>query len=247
MNELLRLPPRDLNNAECVHYNDRIAKRFTGLSLAPPVAAALAHFSAINDEMNGLVQLAKGSRFSDDVQDADAGRDRYSTSFFYLCEGFALCNDERRVVAAVLLLEALKPYGPASRLANANFDSQTKLTSNLVRDLRARPELLAALETLGLVSLLQAIEGANNRFIELQEARTDDETVKPAAYRMVALRRESAKAYTALMKQVESACNFTGGAEPYAGLVAGINAVTAEAKTKLAQRAGRAEEKPAQA
>ncbi|RYY61391.1 MAG: hypothetical protein EOO12_14415 [Chitinophagaceae bacterium] len=245
MNELLRLDPRDLNNAECVYYNDRIARRFTGLNLAPPVVAALAHFSETNDEMNGLVQLAKGSRFSDDVQAADAGRDRFTLAFFHLCEGFALCEDDGRVAAAVLLLTVLETYGPASKLTTANFDSQTKLTSNLVRDLRARPELVDALETLGLVSLLQALEGANNRFIELQETRTDDETVKPAAYRMVALRRESAKAYTALMKQVESAYNFTGGAEPYAGLLAGINAVTAEAKTKLAQRAGRAEEKPA--
>ena len=244
-NFILRVDPRDLNNAECVHFNDRIVKRFVGLNLAPSVQAALGHFTETNDEMNTLVQRAMGSRFSDDVQEADAGRDRFTTSFFHLCEGFALCNEAGRVAAAVLLLEVLEPYGPASKLTTANFDSQTKLTTNMLRDLRARPELLDAQETLGLTSLLAAIEATNNRFIELQEARTDDETQKPAAYRMVTLRRQSAKAYTALMKQVESAYNFTGGAEPYAGLVLGINAVTEETKTKLAHRTGRAEEKPA--
>lgn len=236
-----RIDPRSLNNAEAVHFNDRIGKRFTPIpDLPTALQAALGHFTETNEEMNELVQRAKGSSFSDAVQAADALRDRYVHSFFNLCEGYVLCENEERVKAATLLLTVLEPYGTASQLAASNHDSETKLVANLVRDLRARPERVAALELLGLSSLVAALEAANQQFISSQENRTDEESGKPEAYRMVTLRRTSAKAYTALMKLVESAYLYNGGAEPWATLVSGINAIAQETKTKLAQRAAHA-------
>ncbi|TCZ67731.1 DUF6261 family protein [Flaviaesturariibacter aridisoli] len=230
-----------LQNAESVLYAERLIERIISNDpLPPPVQRAKDDFTRITSERNVLVQRALGSRYTDDLANGDARRDELTTSLFWLCEGFARCEHDGRRAAAALLLEALKPYSTAAELTKFDGDKETKLIENLVRDLRARADLRDALQTLGLDSLLTALEAANLEFKRLMEAQSDDELTKPEANRMVVLRRDSARAYRELMKQIDSAYNYTGGAEPWLGMVAALNQITEEFMHKLAQRQGRA-------
>ncbi|RYY44913.1 MAG: hypothetical protein EOO06_17375 [Chitinophagaceae bacterium] len=239
--QLATLQFQHLRNAESVVYAERLIEHIiSGDALPAPVQRAKDHFTSLTGEINTLVQKARGSRFTDDLQKADAKSDELATSLFWLCEGFARCEHDGRRAAAALLLEAMKPYAPVSKLTEFDGDKEMKLIENLVRDLRARADLRDALQTLGLDSLLAALEAANLEFKRLMEAQSDDELSKPEANRMVVLRRESAKAYRELMKQIESAYNYTGGAEPWLGIVAALNQITEEFIHKLAQRQGRA-------
>ncbi|RYE01893.1 MAG: hypothetical protein EOP50_01200 [Sphingobacteriales bacterium] len=236
-----------LQNAESVVYSERILERVISPDPLPaPVQQARDAFARLTGERDALVQRALGSRYTDDLTESDARRDDYLVAFYWLCEGYARCEHTGRRAAAALLLEALKPYGTASRRANFDGDKETKLIENLLRDLRARTDLRDALQACALDSLLTALEGANNDFKRFVEAQTDEQLTRPEANRMVVLRRQCTAAYRELMKQVESAYNYTGGAEPWLGIAAALNQVTEEFSNKLAQRKGRAAAKDAQ-
>ncbi|GAA4345275.1 DUF6261 family protein [Flaviaesturariibacter amylovorans] len=236
---LVRIETRDLHNAEAVAFNKRLLARIVSSDPFPaPFAAALDTFREHTEGMDALIQKAPFSRYTDDLQAADALRDRYTVGLFTLCTGYTYSENEAQAAAANLLLEGLKPYGSATELTTANYSKATTLVENLVRDLRARPDLADALRLLGLNGLLNALTEANSKFRELQESRTDDEMNGPDADALVLLRRDAAKAYTALMKGLESAYHYTGGAEPWLGIVAGVNQVTEEVAETLARRKG---------
>ncbi|TCJ17853.1 hypothetical protein EPD60_06620 [Flaviaesturariibacter flavus] len=252
LTSITKLQYQHLQNAEAVHFSKMIIERVVSANPLPaPVQTKRDAFASVTGRMDLLIQQARHSRFTDALQSEDAVRDERTQSFYLLCEGFSKCEDDRRRTAGRLLLDALRPYGTASDLRDADYDKQTQLLNGLVRDLQGRPDLHAALVTCGLESLVEALKFSNEAFANLQRQSIDEDVNKPEAFEMVTLRREARKAYRELIEQIQSAYNFTGGSEPWLGMVAAINQIVEDYKLKLAQRAGRnaakAEEKSTEA
>ncbi|RYZ24377.1 MAG: hypothetical protein EOO16_01430 [Chitinophagaceae bacterium] len=235
---IAKIQYQHLQNAEAVRFSEQVLERVVS-PLPPSVQAKRDVFSTITGRMNGLIQQARHSRFTELLQAKDAIRDERTQAFNLLSEGFSKCEHEERRAGGRLLLDALRPYGSASDLQRADYDKQTKLLDGLVRDLTGRADLRAALAACGLEGLVADIKASNEGFAALQKQCVDEEMNNPQAFAMVTLRREARTAYRELIEQIESAYNFTGGAEPWLGMVAAINQIVEDYKLKLAQRAGR--------
>jgi hypothetical protein len=225
---------RSLRNAEFIQFVNNVASIIqTNNPATLNVVAQLQAFSAKITEMSGLFKNEQSSPLTEDVQLADARRDRSVTGLSSVIDGYTNYFQPEKAAAAHLLLANMKLYGA---IARQNYQAETALISEMMNDWENKPELAAALTLLGLVDWKDELYFANNSFNETWLARTHEygaanpETLKQK-------RDETMTAYYELKKFLEAYATINNTVPVYQTTLNDLNALIEQYNTILAERA----------
>ncbi|MCA6069007.1 DUF6261 family protein [Chryseobacterium sp. RG1] len=224
-----------LRNAEYLQY----VKDFEGIiNLNNPatlqIDTKLAAFSAKITELESLYKKAMASEITQELIALDERRDNAVNGMYYFLMAQTYHYEESRCTRAQLLLDNMALYG--SGIARLNYQAETAVLSNLIRDWENKPELGTVITDFDLSGWLAELKEANDLFNGKYLSRTQEygdanpETIK--------LKREEANAaYYALRDRIDALHLLVEvPPSPYATVINQLNALTAQYNVLLVNR-----------
>ena len=181
------------------------------LELAEPVvseigiipAAAMTYLETINQNLVISMNKSQKSSYTDEMKALDKERDADIAEIKRVTSSYLKSSDTDKKAAASVKQLFLAPYWGMATLAQ---DIETGVVAEMLVKYKARPDLLAAAQTLGIASLFATLETKNtafntkfmNRNAEYAERELAASNVKPAAV----------AAYIQFCTAIEQAANF---------------------------------------
>lgn len=166
-------------------------------------AAVLAELELAQQNLGAGMNRAQKSGLSDDVKALDKERDAFLAEIFRISASYLRSSDGVKKSAASVMQLFLVPY---KGVAAQPINQETGTVADMVAKYRARPDLLAAAQTLGIDNLFDKLDVKNmelntiyqNRTTEYAERDTAASEFKPAAV----------AAYIQFCTAIEQAFNF---------------------------------------
>jgi len=231
--EIFKLHLSILRNEE--HYKFHLdvmglVNRFdpTNLGISPLFANYL---SVIGIEAN-VLDVVRGSAFTDKLTDADAGRDNTYSGMAGIVKSALNHFNPEVMEAAERLKKLFDTYG---NLAEKPLDQETAGIFKLVGDLRGN--YLNDATIVGITDWTEELNRRNESFDELKNSRYAENALKPQDNMKLA-RQQTDKVYKAMAKLINALIEVNGEAV-YAGFVNELNQRIVNYNTLLAQRQGR--------
>ncbi len=186
-----------------------------------------------NIELDALYKKQTDSELTKEIVAIDERRDRAISGLVLLSDAYKLHFDSNFSQAATLLSDNFKLYGPL--IARQNLQSETNIITSIVNDLEEKPELIAALITLGLNNWKEELKVANSLFASKYLERTvkNSEVSKET---MVEKRKETNQVYYELLKHIEAYATIDKNNLGYAKLINQINTTIDQYKQLLEKR-----------
>ncbi len=234
---LLKLHQSRLNNAEALQYHSQIrAEIATDAAVETALGAALTAYDVLLSEVDAAFGLDEGSLLTEQVAAADAARDRIVTGLKKHCETMTYHPQAAMSEAAELLIAAMEHFG--DRLPTQTYNAESASVDGLLSNFASRPDLSAALTTIGADMWIPFLTTAQANFEALYAQRTTEKAAEKLPYTMRQKRTELGRAWQKLSNKIEAHHNVTEGAAPWDGLVAFLNVLTKEYKDGIAIHAG---------
>lgn len=231
--EIIALYPNNLRNEE--HYKfhldfTALVNQFTVNALG--IETLWPPYQTTFDVEAFALNVVRGSVLTDELFDADAGRDDISSGLAgTIKSALNHFNPEMRAAATRLNL-LLDTYG---NIATKPYDQETAAITKLVSELEG--PYAADVATLGVGGWVEELKNRNNAFDSLKNMRYDENTAKPQQNLRLA-RLETDKAYRAVVKRINALIEVNGE-QAYSGFVNEINQRIENYQVILAQRQGR--------
>ena len=225
-----------LRNAEFLQF----MKDFAGLVNANNaatlnVAVQYTALAAKNNQLEDLFKKELSSELTQEILDLDNRRDRAYNGILFVVQGFLNHYDPNKVAAATRLKSNLDLYGGGA--AKQNYQAETAILNNLVSDWEGKPDLLDALNLLGLLGWKDEMKAANTLFNQKYIERTLEYS-EASPETLLAKRTETAQAYYTL-RQFIDAFSVTINTPSYQTVTNQVNALIAQYNTLLNNRLAR--------
>ncbi len=224
-----------LRNAEYLQYT----KDFEGIiNLNNPetlqIDTKLAAFSAKITELEALYKKALASETTQELIALDERRDNAINGMYYFLMSQTYHYEKEKRSKSQSLLDNMALYG--SGIARLNYQAETAVLNNMIRDWENRPELSSVIADFDLSGWLTELKEANDLFNGKYLSRTQEygdanpETIK--------LKREEANAaYYALRDRIDALHLLVETPpSPYTTLINQLNALTAQYNALLTNR-----------
>ena len=229
---------RDLRNAEYVQFSKDVMGIVTLNNIgALDVAVQFAAFQNITNEIEAIFATDQGSDTTPLIQSLDIRRDNAIQGIISLVNAMTFHFDPAINAAAVAITEQLKLYGNGQTgISKQNYMAETASITNIIADWDTKPNLTAAINTLGLAAWKAELNTANQLFNPAYLARTQEigaanpNTIKDK-------RLESANLYYALRDRIGAFYTINNAANPWGKTVNEINALIEQYNLLLANRA----------
>ena len=127
---------------------------------------------AENKKIEDLYLILQGSELTPEIEALDARRDKAINGITITINGYTYYFEADKSDAADVLTNALKPYG--SGIALLNYPLETAQIDSLVNDIKSKPNLMAAANTLGLANWFTELSNANSAFNKKYLDRTQE-------------------------------------------------------------------------
>lgn len=202
----------------------------------PPLAECLADVVASEAAIAALYGKAQGSRLTAALEALDARRDAAITGIRMVADAYTRHPaDDKRNAGEVLSLR-ISLYG---NIAGDNYKAESAELGHLARLLTEDAALAAAVATLHLGDWVAELSAAHDAFDEKYMQRTAElaETCTPTNIKD--LRVQANKRWYALREKISAYHIINDGSEPWASLVARLNALIAQYVQTIRVREGR--------
>lgn len=200
------------------------------------VQAEYDHLLAMITGIKGLLNEDTGSDMTNELVALDTRRDDAINGVTALINGSAYSSDASLKAAANLLMAHLAAFGPA--IARESYQSETSKLQKIVLDWTDKPDLKAAIATLGLDKWKTELEAANTAF----DTRYVDRSVATGtadADRVYEKRPAINEAYNELREMLDAWYIVKKKTDPWATAIAAVNGVIKDYNELLAIRAGK--------
>lgn len=223
-----------LRNDEHLQLNKDVA----ALTLQnDPVALKIkAQYDALvlkNQELDGLYKKQTASELTQELEAIDDRRDRAISGLVLVADGYQYHFEVAKSQAASRLSANFKLYGGG--IARQNLQSETNILSSIVTDLEEKPELVAALTTLGLTSWKEELKTANSLYGTTYLERTVQYS-EVSKETLAAKREETNQVYYKLRQHIEANATLDETNEGYTKLINQINALIKQYNLVLEKR-----------
>lgn len=166
-------------------------------------AAALAELELAQQNLGAGMNRAQKSGLSDDVKALDKERDAFLAEIFRVPTSYLRSSDEAKKSAASVMHLFLVPYkGVAAQPVNY----ETGTVADMVVKYRARPDLLAAAQTLGIDNLFDKLDLKNMGLNTIYQDRTTEYAERDVA--ASEFKPAAVAAYIQFCTSIEQAFNF---------------------------------------
>jgi hypothetical protein len=234
---------RRLRNAELIEYLTQLLETvntgFGPTPLPPTLALYKANLTTAVAGLNDLHVLDPASRLTGELDDLDEQRDSLLVGLSLLCQSYTHHPDESVKAAALVLDRHMSVYGSVSELTVQSRAAETTTIESILSDWSDKRDLNAAATALPVSPFTRAIKTVNDAFREKSIER-DAEAGSSLHVSMSLKRIEAGTAYADLLTMLNSHYHVSEGTQPWAGIAAGMNALTERFADMLAVRAGRA-------
>lgn len=222
-----------LRNAEILQFGTD----FSGLIDAndPADLNIVPQYNAFNiklDETRGLFKLERISPITQELILLDERRDNAINGLTAVILGFIYHFNPSITQAANLLVNNLNIYGPG--VGKQNLPSETTTLKAIVKDWETKPDLTAALVTLGLTSWVEELKEANQLFEQKYLERTQ-EYGAASPEKLKAKREELMETYYELRKFLD-ANSVLNNTPLYQKTISELNALIDQYNTLLNTR-----------
>lgn len=186
-----------------------------------------------NDELDALYKKRSGSDLTQELTALDDRRDRAISGLIIIADGYQYHFDASTSMAGSRLSANFKLYGNA--IARQNLQSETNILTSIVNDLEEKPELAAAITTLGLTTWKEELKAANSLFGAKYIERTVEysEVTKET---LAAKREETNQVYYKLRQHIEANATLNEGNVGYTKLINQINSLIQQYNLVLEKR-----------
>ena len=216
-------------------FNDLVVKYSPGTLGVDPVYVPYVPFYVT--ETNAIDQLVK-STVTDELSEADEGRDLLLTGFGDTVKGAINHFDQLKREAAITVQNYLDRYRKIFRM---NYDEETAAINSMLKELGEN--CIDELNTLALSDWLLQIQARNDAFDGLMKSR-NEETSSWGELQMKQVRLDIDTAWKKIIRRLESNIDINGE-ERYKAFVAEFNELTDRFKNRLSIREGiRSKSKP---
>lgn len=234
-----------LRNAEYLQFSKDVMGIITlNDTLALQVGSQFVAFQNITNEIEGLFATDQGSDTTPLIQSLDVRRDNAIQGITLMANAMSFHFDPATRTAALAISENLKLYGNGQTgISKQNYMAETASISNIIADWDTKPNLTAAITTLGLTAWKAELNTANQLFNTAYLARTQEiGAVNPDTIKYKRL--ESATLYYALRDRIDAFYTINNGANPWGKTVNELNALIDQYNVLLAGRANEQEPTP---
>ncbi|MCW3074893.1 MAG: hypothetical protein JWP69_1962 [Flaviaesturariibacter sp.] len=232
----------NLRNPEFIQYLTQFLTALTAAFGATPLPVAVAalktQLTTLLDQANQAFINDNAALLSEQLQQLDAKRDRLLKAIAKLVDALTDHPFEEMRNAAIQVQHNLKLYGAS--IWSQSHNAETATINNIINDWVVKPDLSAAVMLLGLDVWNDALKAANTDFNSKFVERNDATATTTLPYTLREKRVEAGMAYTALVNKLRGHYEVAGGAEPWLGLAASLNALTETYADMLAVRSGKA-------
>ena len=227
-----------LRNAEFLQFSKDVMGIVTLNNIgALDVALQFAAFQNTTNVIENLFATDQGSDTTPLIQTLDNRRDNAIQGIISLANAMTFHFDPNINAAAVAISEHVKLYGNGQTgISKQNYMAETASITNIIADWDTKPNLTAAINTLGLAAWKAELNTANQLFNTAYLARTQEigaanpDTIKEK-------RLESTNLYYALRDRIGAFYTINNGANPWGKAVNEINALIEQYNVMLANRA----------
>ncbi len=225
---------KNLRNAEYL----QLTKDFCTIVSAndPAVLQVVPQHAALvtkTTELEVLFKTATANPITKELVEIDEQRDQDINGITAVAKGYIYCFDATISNAAKLIVENLGLYG--SGIAVLNFQAETATLNSIVNDWETKPELVAALTTLNLISWRDHLKTVNNNFNTKYIERTQE--YGAASPETIKLKREETNAvYYQLRSFIDAFSVVNSSVAAYATTINELNALIAQYNTLLSKR-----------
>lgn len=229
-----------LHNGEYIQFSNDFLKIValnnpTTLTVVPQYEV----FEAVVAAISALFVTDQGNDTTPIIQGADIRRDTAISGITLLANAMTYHYDAATRDAATRIADNLSLYGGG--IARQNLMAETASITNIIADWNNKPELSAAIVTLGLGAWKAELQDANEQFNTLYIARTQQlGALSPDTIR--AKRLEAYAAYYALRDRIDAFFVINNGANPWGKTVNEANALIEQYNILLAGRAGNSQQ-----
>lgn len=159
-----------LDNGSHFTFVSDILKKAQAVTVVGEKAADyLAAFKAAVEAEDEVLKLSAKSLITDAIAEADSSRDALYTGLKYAIRGFLRSLDAEHAAAAVVLNQLVTDYRIAP---HAPLVQESGLMTNFVTDLTTKHK--DEVEKLGLTHMVEDLNTANTRVVNLMQERTDE-------------------------------------------------------------------------
>ena len=183
--------------------------------------------------MEDLFKTERGNVLTEELQALDLRRDNAIIGLNAQVQGLSYHPDPAIRSHADKLVRQLTLYG--GNIAKENYQSETAILDNILNDWATKPDLSAAITTLGLSAWMGELAAANKAFNEAYIARTRENGNRlPDTLR--SKRQEATQAYYNLRDFLNSYYTINKGEEPFKKVADELNALIEEYNKLVAGR-----------
>lgn len=159
-----------LDNGSHFTFVSDILKKAQAVTVVGEKAADyLAAFKAAVEDEDEVLKLSAKSLITDAIAEADNSRDALYTGLKYAIRGFLRSLDAEHAAAAVVLNQLVTDYRIDTQAA---LVQESGLLTNFVTDLTTKHK--EEVEKLGLTRMVEDLNAANTRVVNLMQERTDE-------------------------------------------------------------------------
>lgn len=180
-------------------------------------------YKALEKEWKELKQLfkkQKGSELTEEIELADALRDRLTIGSRTFFESFTYFNDPAKAEAGALLLSSMDKYGTG--IARMNYQEESAVISSIINDWETDRDIKQALKLLKADEWREELKKSNEDFDILYRKRTEDFAEIPDETAS-ALKKPVIEAYKALLSHITAHATLAEDKSPYERLIDLLN------------------------
>lgn len=235
---------RSLKNAEFLSFFNTLLGYVSGnTTVSAAVSAVKAVLANIISRINELFKTDPASALTDKLIALDAERDSYISGLTKICDGYRNSPDAAEQEAATLLYRNIEVYGGAEVINDMGINAETATVTSLIGDWTDKPELAAAVKTLGLSGWVTALETANENYRTTYDDRTSQTAAATTTDKVKGKRAEAINAWYGLRKKIEANRELATDTAEWDKVIGQINTLTGQYNTTLAARSSRAAKK----
>jgi hypothetical protein len=224
-----------LRNGEFLQFHNNVISIVTDNNPeALAVTALLADLKTANAEAEALFNKEKASSLTEELALLDERRDSAINGISTLVEAHLNHFDTNTKEVARLLRTNLEAHGTG--IAKENYQVETSIVKKIVTDWTTKPELVAAVATLGLAAWVAELDAANKAFDVKFLERNKQQGAAPTD-KLKEKRVAVTAAYGKLTARINSYYDINEGANPFGNVVRELNALIEKFDALLAGRA----------
>jgi hypothetical protein len=229
-----RIKLKSLRNGEFLQFSNNVISIITDNN--PDALLVTALFNPMKNataEAEALFNKERGSSITEELTLLDERRDKAINGILLFLESHQNHFDAAISNATRVLKTNLDAHGTG--IAKENYQVETTILKKIVADWTTKPELAAAVTTLGLTSWLAELDAANKAFDAKFLERNKQQGAAPTD-KLKEKRVEVVAAYEKLVKRINSQFDINEGAEPFGKTVRELNVLIEKFNRLLAGR-----------